>query len=173
MARDGYCLSPEPGLRPGRTRHAKRDLNPVQGPLRSYLRSAAQGHAGHNNGPFAFRPSRVLVLSVRRNSAGAMPSQIHFRANFFRLFCPLSSPSSSCHFSFLPIKTKNQSTPLISFLGLSFWKKGPREHNIIRSKREQKQPLSRKIHDYEPKMLRRSGRTRPRKTSFALLKLAR
>ena len=42
----GYCLSPEPGLRPGRTRHAKIDLSPVQqGPLRSYLRSATQGHA--------------------------------------------------------------------------------------------------------------------------------
>ena len=94
-------------------------------------------YEGHNNGPSAFRPFRVLVLSVRRNSARAMPSQIHFRANFFRLFCPLSLPSSSCHFSFLPIKTKNQTTPLIPFLGLSFWKKGSREHNIIRSKREQ------------------------------------
>ena len=31
-----------PGLKIGRS---KRDLNPVQGPLRSYLRSAAQGHA--------------------------------------------------------------------------------------------------------------------------------
>ena len=82
-----------------------------------------------------------------------MPSQIHFRANFFRLFCPLSSPSSSCHFSFLPIKTKNQTTPLISFLGLSFWKKGPREHNIIRSKREQNTSLQEDTHDDEPSSL--------------------
>ena len=45
MTRDWLCLSLEPGLRPSRTRNAQRDLNPVQGPLRSYLRSAAQGHA--------------------------------------------------------------------------------------------------------------------------------
>ena len=102
-------------------------------------------YEGHNNGPSAFRPFRVLVLSVRRNSARAMPSQIHFRANFFSLFAPFPFLVPVAILAFFPIKTKNQSTPLISFLGLSFWKKGPREHNIIRSKREQKQPLSRKI----------------------------
>ena len=38
-------LIPEPGPRPGRTRHAMRDPNPVQGQLRSYLCFTAQGHA--------------------------------------------------------------------------------------------------------------------------------
>jgi len=49
VTRDLLLLKPgadkAPGLRPGRTRHAKRDLINVQGPLRSSLRSAAQGRA--------------------------------------------------------------------------------------------------------------------------------
>ena len=45
-----------------RSKHAQRDLNPAQGPLRSYLRSAARGHA-----------KKAEATSVASFSGGAQP----------------------------------------------------------------------------------------------------
>ena len=49
VTRDWLLLLPEPGARAcgpaALLKLRARDLNPVQGPLRSYLRSAAQAHA--------------------------------------------------------------------------------------------------------------------------------